>query len=259
MIRFLFVALLLAGCDDPYGDAKKADTIEAYQKYLDTRPEGADALLAESRLEELMISKAEETKAVADYDAVLTRFPKTKKLEDVQKGRAAAAFALAEKDGSADAYKKFLDEDPFADGALKKRAKTMVDVAAFAPTVAISDPVVTEVNLANDPKGPKDGFGFTAEVTNNGTQALEYANLELQFLDAGGSKLKAVTYPVASPTGPGGMPIEEVYTKPLAPAEKRTWSYSTGDVPEGWAEGKKVKLVLVGVRPAAAAPAETPK
>lgn len=256
MIRFLFVALLLAGCDDPYGDAKKADTIEAYQAYLDTKPTGADALVAESRLEELMVAKAEESKAIADYDAVLTRFPKSKKTEAIQKGRAAAAFAVAEKDGSVEAWQKFLDEDPFADSALRKRATTMVDVAKIAPTIQITEPVVTEVNLANDPAGPKDGFGFTANVTNNGTEALEYANLELQFLDGAGNKLKAASYPVATKSGPGGMPIEEIYTKPLAPAETRAWAYSTGEVPEGWAEAKKVKLVLVGAR---VAPPEPPK
>jgi len=260
MHLFLFVALVLAGCADPYEDAKKADTVEAYETFLATNPGGADQLMAETRLETLLVEKATESKLVADYDKVLTRFPRTKKLEEVQKGRAAAAYAVAEADGSVEAWKKFMDEDPFADSALKKRATTMIDVAKYTPTIAFGDVAVAEVNLANDPAGPKDGWGFTADVTNNGAEALEYANVELQFLGADGKKLgKSPSYPIAAPTGPGGMPIEEALIKPLAPAEKRTWTYTTGEVPEGWAEGKKVKLVLIGARPAPPADPAAPK
>lgn len=259
MHRFVLAALLLAGCADPYGDAKKADTIEAYEAYLATGPSGYDSLMAADRLEQLMVEKAEASKSVPDYDAVLKRFPKSKKTEELQKGRSTAAFAIAEADGSAEAWKKFLDENSFADGTMKKKAKTMVDVAAFAPSITISEPVVAEVNLANDPKGPKDGWGFTANVTNNGTQALEYANLELQLLDGSGNKLKTMMYPIAAKSGPGGMPIEEALAKPLAPGETRVWTYSTAEIPDGWAEGKAVKLMLVGVKAAPAETAEAPK
>lgn len=256
MIRFLLPALLL-GCADPYGDAKKADTIEAYEAFLAGEASGADKLMAETRLEELMVKKAEESHAIADYDAVLKRFPSSRKTKELQEGRANAAFALAEADGSVDAWKKFLAENDFADSALKKRAKSMVDVAEFSTVVAIGTPTVEKVNLAGDAAGPKDGWGVKADITNNGTVALEYANIELQFLDAAGKKLKAVSWPVAAQSGPGGMPIEEAYTKPLAPAETRPWAYSTGEAPEGWAEGQ-IKLVLVAARAVPAAPAPTP-
>ncbi len=252
-MRFLLPVLVMLGCADPYGDAKKADTIEAYEAFLATEPSGADKLMAESRLEELMVKRAEESHAIADYDAVLQRFASSRKAKQMQEGRSNAAFAVAEADGSVDAWKKFLAENDFADAALKKRAKTMVDVAEYTALVAIAEPVVAPVNLAGDAAGAKDGWGITAEITNNATVALEYANLELQFLDGEGKKLKAVSWPIAAQAGPGGLPMEEAHAKPFAPAEKRTWSYSTGETPEGWAEGK-VKLVLVGARPAPAAP-----
>lgn len=267
MIRSLLIpalcipmlASVLVGCADPYGDAKKADTIEAWEGYLATGPTGSNESMAMKRLEELLISRADESHSIADYDAVLTKFPKSTKKKKMQEGRANAAFAAAEADGSLEGWKKFLAENDFADSALKKRATAMVDVAAFAAALTIAAPTVAEVNLANDAKGAKDGWGFTSAVTNNGAVALEYANLELQFLGADGKKLKAVSYPIASRTGPGGMPIEAALMPPLAPAETRTWSYTTGEVPEGWAEGKAVKLVLVGARAVPAAPEAAPK
>lgn len=257
MIRFLLPALILLGCADPYGDAKKADTIEAYESYLATDPTGADKLMAETRLEELMVARAEETHAIADYDAVLKKFPSSRKTKELQEGRANAAFAVAEADGSVDAWKKFLAENDFADSALKKRAKAMVDVAEYSALVAIAAPTVEKVNLAGDAAGAKDGWGVKADITNNATVALEYANIELQFLDKDGKKLKAVTWPIAAQAGPGGMPMEEAHAKPFAPAETRTWNYSTGEAPEGWAEGQ-VKLVLVAARPVPATPPPTP-
>jgi hypothetical protein len=125
----------------------------------------------------------------------------------------------------------------------------MVDVAEYRGKVAIGEAVVAEVNLANDPAGPKDGWSVSAPVTNNGEQALQYANIELVYRGNDGAKLKAVSYPIAAETGPGGMPIEEALAKPLAPGETRTWSYATGDLPEGWLDGRKVSLSLIAARP----------
>lgn len=254
MLRSFALLFLLAGCSDPYGEAKAVDTIEAWDKFLAADPSGSDRLKAETRLEQLLIERAEASKTVADYDAVLKRFPDSRRSKDMVAGRGNAAFAVAEAAGTTEAWKLFLDENPKADGALRKRATAMVDVAAFSAAIAIAEPTVVEVNLANDPAGPKDGWGISAAITNNGTVALEYANIELVFRDSAGAKLKATTYPIASATGPGGMPIEEALTKPLAAGETRTWSYSTGDVPEGWLDGRKVSLMLVSARPAPATP-----
>jgi hypothetical protein len=254
MTRTLALVFLLASCADPYGDAKAADTIESWEKFIAGGATGSDKMKAESRLEQLMVKHAEETKAVADYDAVLKRFPSTRHKKDMASGRANAAFALAEVADTTEGWKTFLAENPTADGALKKRAKAMVDVAEYRQVLAIGEATVAEANLANDPAGPKDGWSISAPITNNGTVALEYASIELVFRSGAGEKLKAINYPIAAPTGPGGMPIEEALTKPLAPGETRTWSYATGETPEGWLDGRKVSLTLIAARPAPAAP-----
>ena len=255
MLTTLFLLVSLVGCADPYGDAKKIDTIEAYEAFLAGSPRGADKLMAESRLEELVVKRATASHAVADYDAALKRFPSTRKKKDLQTGRANAAFAIAEADGSTEAWKAFLAENAFAEGPLKKRAKAMVDVTEFSAKVALSEPVVEAVNLGGDPKGALDGWGIRTNVTNNLESALEYANIELQFLDSSGGKLKTVSWPAAAQSGPGGMPMDEATMKPLAPGETRPWAYTSGELPEGWLEAKKVKVMLIAAKAVPASPA----
>ena len=255
MLTTLFVLVSLVGCADPYGDAKKLDTIEAYEAFLAGSPGGADKLMAGSRLEELMVKRAIDSHAIADYDAALKRFPSTRKKKELQSGRANAAFALAEADGSTEAWKSFLAENAFADAPLKKRAKAMVDVAEFSAKVALSEPVVEPVNLGGDPKGAMDGWGIRTNVSNNSETALEYANIELQFLDANGAKLKAVSWPAAAQSAPGGMPMDEATMKPLAHGETRPWAYTSGELPEGWLEAKKVKVLLIAAKAVPATPA----
>jgi hypothetical protein len=243
-MRVLSLALLLtvlgAGCADPYGDAKKTDTIEAWEAFLATGPSMSQKLGGEQRLEQLMVEKAKASKAVADYDAVLKRFPNSRKKKEMTAERASASFNLAEEAGTTEAWKTFVAENPDADGALKKKAQKRLHALEYAGSVTFSELKVAQVNLAEDPKGALDGWGFSTTVTNTGPTALEWASVELILLDEGGKKLKSVTYPVAT-TG-SNMPIDEKYVKPLGAGEARGWSYSLGEVPEGWKQGAKVVL-----------------
>jgi hypothetical protein len=243
------------GCADPYGDAKTLDTIEAYEAYLATEPSsGSNRMMAEKRLEELLVAKAEESKAIADYDKVLKRFPKSKKIKDMRAARATKAYEEAEGVGTEEAWGQFLKENDFADGALKKRAKTNIEVAKFRSQLAISEPVVEQVNLAEDPKGPMNGWGIAVDVTNNATVSFDYFVLEVQYLDDAGKKIGVANYPLVATSGPGGMPIEERLTKPLVPGETRHWQYTTGEPPEGWTQKVRVVPSSLKVAEVAATP-----
>jgi hypothetical protein len=232
-MKILFLALVLSGCADPYADAEKANTVEAWEAFLAGTPSPTEKLKAEVNLEILMQQKAEQSKTIADYDAFIKRFPHSKQLKAIQTARANVAWNEAEAAGTPEAYKKFLDENDFADAALKKKARNLVAVAEYKDKLTIPEVKVEQVNLAENPKGPKDGWGFTAEIANNGDKSIEYLNFDLTFLDAQGGKLKTVSYPLVAQAA-GQMPMPEEYQKPLAPGQKRVWSYSTGEVPDGW-------------------------
>lgn len=244
-MKTLLFVLLMAGCADPYGDAEKAGTIEAWTTFLASNPSGTERLKGETQLEILMQKAAEASGKPEDYEAFIKRFPKSKSLKRMQEARAKAAWSAAEAANSPAGWKQFLDENDYADPALKKKARAMVAVAEYRDSLPIGEVKIEEVNLAEDPKGPKNGWGFSAEVTNSGDKTIEYLILELTYLDAAGAKLKADSYPLVAPSF-GRMPVAEAITKPLAPGGKRTWSYSAGEMPEGWA--KTVKLTPTTIR-----------
>jgi hypothetical protein len=245
-MRTILLCLLLAACADPLGDAQKVDTIEAWEAYLGTDPSGSDRITAETRLEQMLVERALKSTKLEEYDAVITRFPKSRQLTKVQAARAMAHFANAEAENTPESWKAFIDQNPTADATMRKKASSRVQVAAYQDKLLIGEVKIEEVNLAEDPKGPKDGWGFTTEVTNAGDKTLDFLTLEVQLLDASGQKLAAKSYPLAGTTGPGGMSLPEEYTKPLKPGDKRVWVYTMGDIPEGWS--KQVRVVPTSLR-----------
>jgi len=242
----LFFLLFLAACADPYGDAERVNTIDGWESFLATGPSAADTAKAQSKLEQLMVDKALAGGKLEDYDAVLKRFPQTRQAEKLQQGRATTHFSAAEGENTPEAWQKFLDENPKADGTLKKKATNRVQVAGYQDKLVVGEVKIEEVNLAEDPKGPKDGWGFTVDVQNTGDKTLDYLNLEVQFLGADGGKLAAKSYPLAGQVGPGNLPLPDAYTKPFKPGDKRTWVYTTGEIPDGWA--KQARVVPVALR-----------
>jgi hypothetical protein len=245
-MRTALLFLLLAACEDPYGDAAKVDTIEAWESYLATEPSGSDKLKAESRLEELLVEKTLASTKPEDFDAVLKRFPNTRQAEKLKTGRATAAYAVAEAENTPEAWQKFLDENPTAEATMKKKATNRVQVAGYQDKLVMGEVKVEQVNLAEDPKGPKDGWGFTVEVQNTGDKTLDFLNLEVQMLSADDVKLATASYPLVGQVGPGNLPLPEEYTQPLKPGDKRVWNYTTGDVPKDWTQ--KARVVPVALR-----------
>lgn len=250
-MRFLMLlAVLLVGCSNQFEETKAVDTIEAWEKFLaEGDPAQSERLFAEDRLEELMTKRAEASQALSDWDAVLQRFPNSRHKKKLTEARIKAALKLAEAENTPEAWKKFAEENPTADASIMRSAQNRIAVAAWLPNLVVSEAEVFEVNLAEDPKGPKDGWGFKVKVTNNAAKPIEYMNMQLSFLDAEGKTLKTTSYPLVATSIPGGYTIPDGFDKPIATGETREWYYTTGDVPEAWAK-PSVKVVPVAVKPA---------
>lgn len=236
---------LLVGCADPLADAQKANTIESWEAYLATNPDGSDKTLAETSLATLLIEKARKDKTPEAYDAVINRFPKHKEIKALKEERINVAFLAAEASGTADAWKKFLEENKDASKSQKERARGMVSILEYNG-LQQSDVVMEEVNLAEDPKGPKDGWGFKVKFTNTGAKEIEYMNVEIRYLDDKGLQISTEKWPLVAQVGPGGVPVLEETTKPLKPGETREWFFTTGNIPTNWA--KQVKVYPISVR-----------
>lgn len=244
----LLFALILGGCGDPYEDTKKVDTIEAWQQYLATKPSGSRLLGAQDRLEELMTKKAEASELTADYDAVLKQFPTSKQKKKLQEARTKIALAAAEAANTPAGWDVFVKENPWADGAIVKRAKSRIAVAEYLPSLGMTEPAVVEANLAEDPKGEKDGWDFSVTVTNNGTKTIESMKVEAHLLDPADSPYaKTCPETLVGAAFVNRQATPEEIAKALAPGESRLWScmLAKTDIPEGWAQ--KVRVVPVSI------------
>ncbi|MEL6350045.1 MAG: hypothetical protein AAFV53_43500 [Myxococcota bacterium] len=243
----LFIALL--GCTDPYAAAQEADTIEAYEKYLSENPTGTYTLQAKTRLEELMIQKAEEDQTIESYDAYLARFPDGQLKEKAMESREAVLFEWADQTNTAEAFQKFLDEYPRGEKKRKQEARRRLNMANNRAAVEIGAVSMTAVNMANDPEQPPNGWGFTVDVTNKGDKPITLLMLQIDYLDGDGNTLGKANYPSVGSRYPGRSWVEDAYKEPLAPGQTRAWEYKSADMPEGWSQKVTVKPVNISFEP----------
>lgn len=237
------VLLALTACGDGFAQAQKANTIEAFEQYLADNPGGRFEMEATAQLETLYLADAREKKTLEAYDRYLQRFPKGDLRDKALAGREEFLFEDAKARGTVEAWDQFLTEYPKADKKRAKEAERGRDMASYAAHVTTTPVVVDRVNMAEDPKGPKDGWGFTTEVTNTGDRTLTELRLTLSFLADDGRTLVEKEWPVVAKTWP--IPMEEEKKVPMKPGQTRTWLWTDSDVPAPWLEGAK----KVSVRP----------
>ena len=245
----LLTAALLAfavGCGSPFSDAQEADTIAAYEQFLGANPSSPYRLQAETRLEQLYLDKARADQSLPSYDTYLEKFPTGTMREKALAERRDFLYAWADEQNTVAGWEQFLKE--YATGGDKKQrkvARKRLRMAEHRDKVELAPVEMEQVNLAENPDGPLDGWGFFVDVTNKGDQAIGHLYLKVSYLDAAGKALDSDSWPVATKVNPGGIPIEETYKQPLKPGETRTWTYTSGDMPAGWS--KKVSVVPVDI------------
>lgn len=248
------VLALLVACD-PYSEVAQKDTIEAWTAYVDTNPQGVNGDRARIRLEELMLAKARESGKLEDWDALLARFPKGAHHEVTLKEREGSLFAWAQEEHTLAAWERFTAEYPHPKERRAPFAKAALEALAYAPGVKVSDPRVREINLAQDPSGPMNGWGVELDVT-NGDRVVEALWYRVHYLGTEGRSLGHADWPVVAPLREFPNPVPDPWTVPLQPGETRTWQWTTGEVPEGWS--KQVRIVPIRVRFAPQEPASAP-
>ncbi len=228
---------LLVGCDN-FPQVQEADTIEAYEEYLAANPNSRWQLQAESRLEELYLEKARQEKTLLAYDAYLEKYPEGDLLATARQEREEFLWAWARGVNTAEGWQKYLDEYPRADKKKKTHARRMIAVHEYLPNIEVGEVEIAKVNMAENPDGPLDGWGFTAEVTNNGDAAIADLRLTVQYLSKEGGVLEENQWPVVAEAW--GIPMEEEKKVPMAPGETRTWFWSDGTMPDKWDERARV-------------------
>jgi hypothetical protein len=243
---FLSISLALSGCSDPFAEAQALDTVAAYDAFIEANPNSVKIDMAKIRLEELVLEDARISKSLAGYDAYLKRYPSGRFQKAALKERQDFLFDWAMDSNTVDAWKKYLDEYRKGDKKKRIKAKKRLFMAEHRDTVELGAVKMERVNLAEDPSGPLNGYGFYVDVTNKGKRPIISLNLEIAYLNAGGKALDRKWWPVVAPRLPGGLPMAEGFGKPIAPGETRTWEWSDGGLPEAWS--KKVTVQPISIR-----------
>jgi hypothetical protein len=235
MLYGLIVTLLLGGCGPNFAKVQEADSIEAYEGYLAADPDGRWATEARYRLELLYWEAAQAENNLEAYDRFLEEHPKSRYKKEARSAREKYLFAWAKEVGTPEAWEKYVgeyknakDHSKYADNALR--------IIAYGDGLQLSEPTVKRVNLAEDPKGPLNGWGIYVDVTNNGDKTLATVKLTVDYLDDEGTRLGSKEYALVHHFW--RMPVEDIAKIPMKPGETRTWEWTTNKTPERWTSEK---------------------
>ena len=238
-MRLVILALALLGCGDPYVTAQQSGTIDAFETYLAENPDGRYRLQAESQLETMYLEEASTNPSLEAYDRYLERWPKARPYANSPGRAREVPVRLGHGERKEPAWDRFLREYPRASPTRLKNAKRAKAVSAYVDSLSWTDLKIYEINLAENPDGPEDGWAFEMDVTNNGTRTIEDLRFTFQPLSKHDRPLSSTEWPVVAERWP--IPMEEDKKVPMKPGETRTWLWTTAPPdPEKWAGKAKV-------------------
>lgn len=251
MTRMLVLSLaLLAACGPSFRDVQKENTIEAFEKFIAENPSNSSIPMAKIKLEELVLQKAREAQSLEAYDEYLQRYPEgsdAKLREQAWTEREAHLYKWAETTNTPEAWQKVLDDYPRGDKKRLEDARRRLKLSSYAAQIVVAPAIVEPANLAENPDGPLDGFLFTADVTNNTDRTITTLLMRLEYLNAEGRVIAVDNWPLVAPKAPGNLPIEEEWKVPVKPGETRTWEFLDMAPEEpGWSN--QVRLIATGVQ-----------
>lgn len=241
----LLFMIALSGCANPYEDAKKADTIEAYEKFLSEHPDDPKAAEARARLAELSLEDVRKTGTLEAYDAFIEKFPKGKASDTARKERKPLEQTWAEQQDSVESWQRLIDDYGKTDRKLMITAQRRLAACKNRDFVGIGDLTKAQINMAGDPKGAADGWEFKADVTNKGEKPARQLSLALVLAKDDGTEVVTREWPVVAKRLPQGLTLPTGFDTPMAPGETRTWDFKVNNLPDGWT---KATLRLADVR-----------
>ncbi len=155
MKRSILLLLLLAsGCrSTAYDAAVRADTPEAYRKFLREHPRDENAEAASSRLAELELAEARRLHTVVAYKRFLDEFPDAPQAATAKALLEGMRFNAAKEKNTALAWRQFLADHP--DGKHRAEAERALADAELADAANSSDAAKLKRAIAENPDDPR--------------------------------------------------------------------------------------------------------
>ena len=123
LYSFLF---LMWGCSNPFEEAQKKGTIEAYEQFLKENPTHSNASLAKLKIEKLILENAREKQTLEAYDAYLEKYKEKKQSENYVAAfseRMEIIWKETQKKDSVEAYDSFIKEYEYTQDTRVKTAE----------------------------------------------------------------------------------------------------------------------------------------
>lgn len=259
----VWMALSLTACSDPFGDAQKANTVEAYEKFITENAESSRVFEANLAIEKLMTDKARETQDVADFDAYLEKYksaPPNKTLYGkMMAERQQALWNKASDSNKVEDWKEFISQYEASAPKDVRIARQRLSVAEYLPFLTMDPIEKTQINLSGDPNGPLDGWSFSTMVTNSGDKEIESLRLRIVFLDDADNIISSSDFTVIGcgdycqrkfvfedPSYAKQEPEIGRIKPPLKAKEQREFLTTTGSVPPNWS--KKIQTDFISIK-----------
>jgi len=253
LYSFLF---LLLGCSNPFEEAQKKGTIEAYEQFLKENPTHSNASLAKLKIESLILADAREKQTLEAYDAYLEKYKEKKQSENYVAAfseRMEIVWKETQKKDSVEAYDAFIKEYEYTQDTRVKTAEKYKKVAEYSKDIVIERIEKEQVDTSKSSSrnctaaGTElNGWMFTTYVTNNTKRDIRYLRAKVHFLDENGEVLD-------SHSNDNTVIIGDLHGRahatpkrrkgPFKIGDKRQWCYITGDTPSNWS--KKVRIQLL--------------
>jgi outer membrane protein assembly factor BamD (BamD/ComL family) len=145
-------------------NAESENTIEAYEAYLKTYPQGKFADKANAGIEELTWQSTLEDNSINSYEAYLKQYPQGKYTDKAKAKIEEMYFKAAESENTVSAYEKFLNKYP--QGELTDKAKAKIEEFPKLEKLYKETYIVATIN---------NEYGQTNEAySNNGEPIIKY-------------------------------------------------------------------------------------
>jgi|GEM_PF-2290489 len=242
-----FACLLLLGCGEQkaLSEAQSLATPEAYEAFLEQYPQSAHSTILRRTIEDLRYHRAKDGAGPEGWRDYLKHHPDGNHIKAAARHEDEASYVQADKARTAESYQAYLDSHPT--GKFVQSARAEMDELAYQDQVTVENLRVERVNLANDPKGPMNGWGLYADVTNTGKRILTEVELLLEFTDATGEVLGSRTWWVVAEQLLG-MPTPPRIIPPLRAEQSREFQFTTGEPPEGWTDSFQLTVTNLRFR-----------
>jgi len=226
-----------------FHNAEMANTPESYEGFLAEFPDSDRYDDIQQRVDKLRFEAATEDGSSAALRSYLQMHPNGDHVQDAVLAEDQISFEEAQANGTIESYQGYMDAHP--KGKHLEQAGSLQDRLKYLPRLSIEEMTTRRINLANDPKGPMNGWEVLANVVNKGGRTLRLVELDIQVLDSRGEAYGEPHTWWAVSRELGGFPTPEAMKPPLPPEATRVFRWTTGEVPEGWAEQLKLSVTDV--------------